>query len=161
MFKSPALGKTRRASNTPNKVPNLVYNNPEPYNERKAYNPSGRPYFPRSLQYYMKQQAPENVVVPENVVAPNTVQSWNYFPAQKSSFYGKNPLALLKLRNRTLKGEVDPYEGPELLKQFKADPSFVRGQLSRHISNARYQVFPVAARKTRHRKNRKSRKSRR
>ena len=149
MFKSPALGKTRRVSNTVNNVPNLLSNNPEPYNERKAYNPSGRPYLPMPLHYYT------------NAGPPNTIKSWNYFPCQGSRFSGQNPLALMKLRNRTLKGEVDPFEGPGLLRQYKADPGFVRGQLSHLISNARHQVFPVAARKTRHRKNRKSRKSRR
>jgi len=106
-------------------------------------------------------------------------ESWNYFPSQRSSFSGANPLALMRLRNRTLRGEVHPTTAMRLLARYdpdsgrkdfieqhvsrhgNTDPGFVRGHLSHLISNARHQVFPVAARKTRHRKNRKSRKSRR
>ena len=147
MFKSPALGKTRRVSKTPNKVPNLVYNNPEPYNERKEYNPMRRPYLPMPLKHYM------NAEPPKNVVEPDTIHSWNYFPAQRSSFYSHNPLALMKLRNNAVKGKLHPY--------YTSHRYYNRHDLSRAIFNARHQVFPVAARKTRHRKNRKSRKSRR
>lgn len=149
MFKSPALKQTRRAPNTPNKLPNLVYNNAEPYNERKVYNPSGRPYLPMPLERYM------NSGPPENVVEPDTLKSWNYFPKQNSEFYGANPLAITKTRNAIRMGQINPYKGQGFA------PHVVRMKLGRLITNARRQVFPVASRKARHRKNRKSRKTRR
>jgi hypothetical protein len=139
MFKSPALKQTRRASNNLSNLPNLAYNNPEPYNERKVYNPRGRPYLPMPIHYYM------NAGPPENVVVPNTTNSWKYFPTHRTSFRGNNPMALMRYRNKLVKNKADPY---------------FREQVSHNIATARHQVFPVAARKTR-RKNRKTRKSRR
>jgi len=73
--------------------------------------------------------------------------SWHQFPHQDTTFVGNNPMALIRNRNFAVKGKHAPLN---------------REWLSRKIGIARRQVFPVAGRKTRHRKNRRtSRKSRR
>ena len=76
-------------------------------------------------------------------------RSWNQFSHKSGNFSGYNPMHLLKMRNSLRNGT------------FKQHHPLERQNLSHAIYQARHQVFPVAARKTRKNRRKSSRKSRR